>query len=92
MKNGFLVLLGIQVRLLENLERAIKEAVDKHGAGALQGLLDYISAATPPSSSIVGMERQCKRTNTTKCSLEIYQRLLLVYWIVHFHLLGSALR
>lgn len=34
--------LGIQVRLLENLERAIKETVNKHGAGVLQGLLDYI--------------------------------------------------
>jgi hypothetical protein len=34
--------LSIQVRLMENLERSLKEAVDKHGAGVLQGLLDYI--------------------------------------------------
>lgn len=35
-------ILRIQVRLLENLERAIKGSLDEHGAGALQGLMDYI--------------------------------------------------
>lgn len=35
-------MLRVQVRLLDNLERAVKGTVEKHGAGALQGLMDYI--------------------------------------------------